>query len=486
MSEYILSNFKEEKKLNAIIYFINNWYEKGIGPDNILEKLETLNDVQLIMIKRSCPQIAWLIKICFIKIALKKDYSDVCFLEDQIIQTVKHYPDQDWDFAKLSRYPGLFVFLYPLMPSKNWDFNKMSQYKEILPFVKENPQANWDWRSLSYLNLSGHWDLVMNFPEKDWDWTAFSPKKHNYWSAWDHIPPSNLIDAHIDKPWDFPNLRKVDLSVVSKYPNKPWNYYELTRTAFENQNLKILKDFPDKDWDWDFLTERKDPNWIKALPDGKWNWNKILSNPTVELVIAFPDKNWDLTKIDAIKVSYSSIDKLRIFLSIVGEKYKGNISCIIKDNIYPVIEEFPDFNWDWSYFAYLAPWSLILKLKHKPWNWQNVRDADWEFVFANPDLGWHSLNYTNLTEEMVLKNPKFNWDMNKLYDKFPDLYLKTPNWSWNWQNISKNVNWIFVDKYEAKNWNWDVLLKRTDIPEWFNFSKAHISSIRALSLFLEK
>ena len=97
---------------------------------------------------------------------------------------------------------------------------------------------------------------------------------------------------------DNPNKKLADLFALVKGGNK-LNKFE-----------QLIKDFPDKDWEWDYLSDHKDVtcNIIRELPNKGWNWKKLSKQLYVfPLVKEFPDKDWKWYDISV----NSSLDDIR-------------------------------------------------------------------------------------------------------------------------------------------------------------------------------
>ena len=65
----------------------------------------------------------------------------------------------------------------------------------------------------------------------------------------------------------------------------------------ENQLLKLLQLFPDKPWDYDYLSENPNITWeiIQKNPDKPWNYNYLSRNPNItwDIIQQNQDKPWN-------------------------------------------------------------------------------------------------------------------------------------------------------------------------------------------------
>ena len=72
---------------------------------------------------------------------------------------------------------------------------------------------------------------------------------------------------------------------------------EIKRKLNSNELIKLLETFPDKPWNWNFLSQNPNITWdiVKANQDKPWNWNVLSWNPNItwDIVKANPDKPWN-------------------------------------------------------------------------------------------------------------------------------------------------------------------------------------------------
>ena len=72
--------------------------------------------------------------------------------------------------------------------------------------------------------------------------------------------------------------------LLELFPNKPWDYYHLSRNP--NITWNIVKANPNKPWDYKWLSKNPNITWdiVKANPDKRWNYfwlsmNKFNKDP---------------------------------------------------------------------------------------------------------------------------------------------------------------------------------------------------------------
>jgi hypothetical protein len=78
---------------------------------------------------------------------------------------------------------------------------------------------------------------------------------------------------------------------VLDYPDKPWNWDELSRNI--NITLTNIFDHPDKPWDWDWISENPNITFKDVLdhPDKSWNWDELSRHPNITFKDVFNHSN---------------------------------------------------------------------------------------------------------------------------------------------------------------------------------------------------
>ena len=247
------------------------------------------------------------------------------------------------------------------------------------------------------------------------------PYKWNYWNLSKNL---NLTEEFIMKyPYQNWNIRSLN------YNNKINNFNVLTK--FKKINQHIIYDYSDKLWDWEWLIENTyinvekyiSFNLIKKYPY-KWNYWILSKNPNItkEFILKYPYQNWDIGYL--IKNN-----KITDFKSL--SKFKNielNIIC-----------EYSNKHWDWEWI--IENTNIMLK----------------KYISTNHISHYHELSKNlNLTEEFILKYPYQNWDIKHLIknNKITDF-----------KSLSrfKNINYIIINNYKNKPWDWEWLIENTDI-----------------------
>ena len=101
----------------------------------------------------------------------------------------------------------------------------------------------------------------------------------------------------LEREW----LKKYD-KFIQNHGNKHHELYENPNIS-KNPNLtwEIIKNNPDKSWNWDEISANSNITWeiIKNNPDKPWDWREISysSRITWEIIESNPDKPWDWVQI---------------------------------------------------------------------------------------------------------------------------------------------------------------------------------------------
>jgi hypothetical protein len=118
------------------------------------------------------------------------------------------------------------------------------------------------------------------------------------------------------------------LDLINFFPNKPWNWYCISRNS--NITWDIIRNNPDKPWDWNGLSENINITWdiINDNPDKpslagrSWNWEGISENINItwDIIIDNPDKPWDWNGISLNEFNYDSYFKSSFYIKNMTKK----------------------------------------------------------------------------------------------------------------------------------------------------------------------
>jgi len=246
-----------------------------------------------------------------------------------LIESTLHDDKYHWDLTVVASNPNVtidFVNKYLLnLPlstgiTNMWSRLSFNSDLDLTLFMHEFPNANWNWRKLSFnKNLTP--EFVVKYQDKPWDWHVLSSHRNLTFG---------LIDTFPDKPWNWSTLAqgKLVLFVISKYPDKPWDTDDINHnrhlrkllTGGRMSNLKSrinnnqpidhiittldIYDAEDKDYDSDYddddnndddsdneqniwYKKSTDPNldvqYMLDNPHLPWNWYEISQHPKITM-----------------------------------------------------------------------------------------------------------------------------------------------------------------------------------------------------------
>jgi hypothetical protein len=360
-------------------------------------------------------------------------------------------------------------------------------------FIKEQVENfNWDFEELSYKEI----DLVKSIitlptlKDRHWDWNYLSKNL-----------PNDFIESHINE--------------------FPWDYYEITiseNEIFKNTFIKYRNDLEvliSKSWNWRFISEKINLIFlhknISAL-SSKLDWhivlNRFLTNEEIaseclqdesfksllkqnlpnNFVVAHQKYLWSINLIDFFEelnlIQWETKTYIQGFETnqnvewnkSIFEKYHNritiesgflNVSQHISD--FSLIEEFPDFGWDWQGISQnkllvdnpmfvrkgvLGEFSFTNNL-----NWNKILKIITNLDFINSNLE-QFYNVTNYESQVEF------WEQLTLREE-RQFVFEHYNFPWDWRYLTENseVETIlesFDDEDLVKKWDWRVATRKLD------------------------
>jgi hypothetical protein len=118
-----------------------------------------------------------------------------------------------------------------------------------------------------------------------------------------------LLELYPNKDWNYfylsfnPNITREIAKNNLNCLDKKWNYYCLSSNP--NITWEIVRDNPDKGWNYYCLSSNPNITWeiVRDNPDKGWNYTYLSSNPNItwEIVRDNPDKEWSYTHLSENK-----------------------------------------------------------------------------------------------------------------------------------------------------------------------------------------
>ena len=113
------------------------------------------------------------------------------------MQFVVDYPEEYWDFTKLSSHPNIQIKDIIQYPNFAWDFNQVSLNSNITwQDVQENSHFNWNYSNLSK-NKNITFQTIHENNQIQWNWDHVSMNTNIHW---DHVVQNP------DLPWNYDKL----------------------------------------------------------------------------------------------------------------------------------------------------------------------------------------------------------------------------------------------------------------------------------------
>jgi hypothetical protein len=132
---------------------------------------------------------------------------------------------------------------------------------------------------------------------------------------------------------------------------------------------------------------------------------------------------------------------------------------ILTDSFYKILEENPNFPWDWNAISFNPSLSFLFVRKHLdyPWEWN-----------------WLS-SHDRLDSNLVIERPDLPWDWSGEMSEGGTLDFRIvalfPTKPWNWCELSfrSNLTEAFILANPGLPWDWEEIAQRTDLtPEFRN------------------
>lgn len=244
--------------------------------------------------------------------------------------------------------------------------------------------------------------------------------------------------------------------LILKYPDKPWNWFSLSRNS--KVDIDTITLLPNKPWNWVSLTERFHRDIILKHLNMPWDYNILLRNHVdLSIILSNSSLNWDWKKLSAS-------------LFYVPHSLKG---CRVWDMIIKLSSK----PWDWEKLSAFVPVDIVKKYPKIKWDWGLVMDemytlkkVDSQFVCMFIDLpwDWERLSTKDGIHEVIVKYPDKPWNWSAVVSVYTskilhegtsaDFIVMFIDKPWDWDKLSSTSGILgVVYKFPEKPWNWDKL-----------------------------
>ena len=438
-------------------------------------------------------------------------------------------------------------------------FGIVTWHSEHCPGLEENPFLKWDESVFNAFHskiesekgfrvVSSHvtsTSIVRNHPEFNWDWASLSTNSAVLADAEfikdniDNLDLSRVFSGaeegvlinvvsdsstveHLDEDEMGVLTNYIPVEFIRAHHETPylWDWKVLTKRVFKTLDLTQDK-WIDK-WDWDYLSQNLEWDFVeKNLSNysSRWNWETIVTRIPKEKLL----NSYFIDKLaEAIGTLY--IDQRKKLWSLISAQYeRSELESIIQRT-----SDSPKVEWDYSYLYNAKGFNVTKYLDHpeliKDWVAFSASDAaaryfafdeniisrkKWQERVKNdlskPSFRWDfkGLSRHNALIDdiqiLIAFEPRWDWSMvckesrifsgentersiMKFRDRldygvlseregmivYPELLISLDYKPWNWAAISRNSSFRLIsaktlDSLEDKRWDWKVLSTRTDI-----------------------
>lgn len=374
-----------------------------------------------------------------------------------------------------------------------WNWTVLSQRLDAF-FIRNNIiRFNWDFEELSYKDTELVISLLSNpiLKERDWDWNFLSL----------NLPDEFIEENILNFNWDF--------YVITTIKN------EVFKNVFRNHS-KDLKNISEKQWNWKYISDKINIDFLYKNIEGlvsKIVWPIVLNrlfNDEKMIAKCLKDENfktvlkinlpnhyrisdqtflWSLELIDFLEelniinwetksyikgldtnegVEWDKKTFIKYHNKITTEQGFGNLSKLISDS--SLIEEFPDFYWNWKSISTNKALIDNIDFVEKAFSGQAsfTDELQWDEIILQSSLNlgfWerHLQAFYDSTNRE--KHCQF-WDLLTQQEK-PEFIFSKPHFPWNWSLITDTTSIeIILDRLEnedlSRKWDWKIATRKLD------------------------
>ena len=267
----------------------------------------------------------------------------------------------------------IFSFTIQTKTEKMWLSGSGSKAtNDLMKLTELFPDAEWHQSIYSNpnINISPHYfipkldpDFENKFtyrnPNVIWSEYFMSTRSVSSFSANPNIT-WDIIKQHPDKDWDFFWLSQnpaITWDIVQNNPNplgKEWNVFCLSCNP--NITWEIVQNNPNPlggEWSYGNLSNNPNITWeiVRANPDKDWNFAPLSANPNItwDIVQVNPNplgKKWDLYYL-AINPNIEW-EHLESFVKPLGEEWDLSRFSLNPNLTWQIVRDHPEVKWDFS------------------------------------------------------------------------------------------------------------------------------------------
>lgn len=294
-----------------------------------------------------------------------------------------------------------------------------------------------------------------------------------------YLSTQNINNTH-ELDWNWNVLSKnAPMIIIRSLPTKPWNYKAISERADFCSAIEMVKQYPDKDWNFEHLSS-----------------NQYI---TIDILLATADKPWNMDVVSSNKNLITLEDAIQY-----RDMFKWDWTYFTTYDTFRFMKKYPELNWDWKAFSLKGDYTIhdVLENPTLPWDWSSVSlrpDITWAILENNRTLPWDwavlsahpivtfkhimtvnklwswwefSMN-PNLTANIIRANPLKPWCFRHISHNFHlidsdggNILLDFPKEDWDWEYISTFVPYTFItDHVDKLPFSTDSILSGTEI-DW--------------------
>ena len=299
--------------------------------------------------------------------------------------------------------------------------------------------------------------------------------------------------------WRILSERIDESFLIANFKIYPWDLEAVSSSDYISdeglKNLILQEKETTEDWDWDILVERLDEQFIKNnlrlvncdlkkftiddtstrkvisdFPEKLWDWNFIVTTFSEVFLIESFSQCYPYLKVEVVLDRIFSKPEYRD-AALVSQTFIDTLSKIQKDGIQLATYSANQKNYAWE----LSLIELFTRLELIDWKSQD----GYAGFDVNPYVNWNALLFEGFRSRLT--SPKAKEHISASI-KYPDVVLNAPDFEWNWKAISSNLTLINNDSFINASFEklvWATVIQTTE-------SLPFILSLSNLEAIVEK
>ena len=207
----------------------------------------------------------------------------------QLEQFIDKYPNKDWNWAYFSRCVKIPLSFFHKYDDKPFDWFHLALREDItIEFVRKHLKMFEDHFEALSTNRAFTYECICENSDLPWIWENVCAN------------PNVTMNIIFKNPemlhWKGISMNPtLSMSMVCYYHNKiDFNQF----TYRKDLTLDVIRRFPNKNWNWDFLSHRNsliNACFVCEFINKPWNFKAISQNSDIDLSLfdRFPDKDWE-------------------------------------------------------------------------------------------------------------------------------------------------------------------------------------------------